>query len=61
MTNRAGNYHFGGRYTLMNISGTWNIYDRDKGGCVKSLDSHTFTKAEQELFKFKIKNKDEVV
>lgn len=53
-TNRAGKFHFGGRYTLMNVNGTWSVYDRNTDSLVKgSPTEHTFTKAQKMLVKFK--------
>jgi hypothetical protein len=53
MVNRKGSYHFGGRYTLMNISGSWNIYDRKTQNTQYLMGIHTFVKAQKELLKFK--------
>lgn len=49
--NRAGSFHFKGRYTLRGINGRWYVYDRELGTTVKDTGEHTFTKAEKYLLK----------
>jgi len=53
------NFHFGGRFTLREINGSWYIYDRELMTTTdRLLGVHTFTKAEKALLRYKALHDD---